>query len=91
MSSAEFEHWLEYLAEEPLPAPLLQMHWQSLAAIHNSGQVAKKDKSLFSAADFARPLWQGDTATITPPAPAPTPGADALRAQVAMMFGPPRR
>ena len=87
MSALEFAHWLEFDAEEPAPPNVLAMHWQMLAAVHNSGKVGKRDGTLFAPADFARPLWApADTPEAAPVPPKP-PGPDELRAQVRALWG----
>lgn len=85
MSALEFAHWLEFDAEEPASPHLLAMHWQLLAAVHNSGKVAKRDGSLFAPADFSRPLWA--TEPVQTPATPKPPGPDELRAQVRALWG----
>lgn len=53
MSGQEFTRWVIYLGEEQVsPAFARFRHAQLLAGLHNSGRVAKQDKSLFTAADF---------------------------------------
>lgn len=86
MTAAEFAYWQVYLAEEPLPAPLLQAHWQMLAAAHNGGQVKRRDGQLFTPADFAAPLWQAPSQAPAAPAPPPL-TAELLRQQVAALWG----
>jgi len=85
MSALEFAHWLEFEAEEPAPPQQLAMHWQLLAAVHNSGKVAKRDGTLFAPADFSRALWAAEP--VQTPAPPKPPGPDELRAQVRALWG----
>jgi hypothetical protein len=82
MSSLEFSHWMEYLAEEPVDMSERVHRAQVLSAVSN-GPLRKKSGELFTVEDFMRKPWQADEPAA---APASAPTAEQLRAQISAMW-----
>lgn len=80
MTQPEFAEAVAYLHEEPLDPAMLDAIATHLAATAN-GPLVKRDKTPFTAADFAAPRWPADET----PAAAPTRATSPTRAQLAAL------
>jgi len=88
ISAEEFTEACVYLREEPLDPALLSALAEMLAALAN-GPLTKRDKTLWSAADFLATRWQLPQQDQAEAQTAASSGPTA--AQMRAMFAPPRR
>lgn len=84
ITAEEFSEACVYLREEPLDPALLAALAEMLAALAN-GPLSRRDKQLWTAADFMLPRWQAADPQATPEHAATAPSAPT-QAQINALF-----